>query len=161
MAKNNDQKPAKKEGYPSFPIDTSWPTEAARRNIGLIGWYKRLIQGTVALLIASSLFTFLSAYFAWSQPLPRVFATSLSGDIFEMRYADRPDLSRMQGVFQKLSAEDESKKALQEREEIRARERAIAEEKARAEALAQEELVRSEAQVVSPAVVEQGSGSAP
>ncbi len=110
---------AQRERYPVFEIDRSPAIEAARRNIGLIVWYKRLVHATLALLAMSSLFTLMSVYFAWSQPLPKVYATSLTGEVFELRYAREPNLGIMQKAFQRLSAEDESKKSLRESEEAR------------------------------------------
>lgn len=102
----------KREPYPRFELDRGIAAEAARRNIEIIVWYKRLISATLGLLWVAAAFTVLAAIFAWRQPLPQLYASGLDGALMEIPYVRDPRDPDLEALRGGLTREQESQKKL-------------------------------------------------
>lgn len=75
-----------RESYPKVLIDRGVAAESSRRNIEIIVWYKRLINVTLGLLVATFFFTVISVLFAFFQPLPELYSTALDGGLRSVKF---------------------------------------------------------------------------
>lgn len=113
-AKKDDSKISKNRAdpYPVEVINRGMLIESARRNITTIIWYKRLITGTFALLIASAAFTLIAALCAWRQPAPKVYASAIDGPLYEINFSRTGSGNELSELMSLLNAEQDSKNKL-------------------------------------------------
>lgn len=92
MVKKNvsSPSPVAREPYPRFKIDRSFAIEAARRNIEIVVWYRRLINATLALVAAACLFSLLAVGFAVLQSPPKLYGSALDGALRSIDYVRQP-----------------------------------------------------------------------
>lgn len=97
MAKNNitSPRPVVRDPYPRIAFDRSFAMEAARRNIEIIVWYRRLINATLALVVAAGLFSLLAVGFAVLQPPPKLYGSALDGALRQIDYVRKPGDPRL------------------------------------------------------------------
>ena len=91
--------------YPVVEIDRSMAIEAGRRNTSIIIWYKRLIDATIVLTIASILFTMIAVIFAFSQPMPDLYGSALDGSLRRLDYVREKSDPRLQTMRSALLTE--------------------------------------------------------
>lgn len=104
------------ERYPRVEIDRSFSAESSRRNIDVIVWYKRLINATLGLLIASCVFTIIAVVFAFAQPMPALYGSSIDGGLRSLQYVRSSSDPNIKNMMQSLVAEDVSRQALLDRQ---------------------------------------------
>lgn len=104
--------PAQREMYPRVDIDRSVAAEASRRNIEIIVWYKRLINATLGLLVASIMFTLVAVLFAAIQPMPALYGTALDGALRPISYVRDSKDPRLEELRASLVSEQMSRKEL-------------------------------------------------
>jgi len=104
------------ERYPRVVIDRSFSAESSRRNIDVIVWYKRLITATLGLLISSCVFTVIAVIFAFTQPLPALYGSSIDGGLRRLQYVRSSNDPDIKNMMQSLVAEDVSRQALLDRQ---------------------------------------------
>lgn len=115
-AKTGKQDPKIPERYPRIAIDRSFSAEASRRNIDVIVWYKRLINATLGLLVASCIFTIIAVIFAFAQPMPELYGSSIDGGLRRLQYVRSSGDPNIKSMMQSLVAEDISRQALLDRQ---------------------------------------------
>lgn len=106
------RKKVKNVAYEVYSIDRGVAAEAARRNISIIVWYKRLIDSTLALLAASIIFTLIAISFASIQPLPKIYASSYDGTLREIEYVRDLRDPKLANLRAGLSREKDSRARL-------------------------------------------------
>jgi hypothetical protein len=112
-----DEANVAREPYLRIPIDRSVAAESSRRNVSVIVWYKRLIDATLGLLIASAVFVFISIFFAWTQPAPELYGTASDGGLRAIDYVRSGSDPRLGKMRQDLAAEESSRAILADRRE--------------------------------------------
>lgn len=105
------------EPYPREPLDLGIAAEAARRNVDLVVWYKRLIDSTLGLLAASIIFAAITIIFAWLQPLPKLYGSALDGGLRPIDYVRSSQDPRLTQMRQQLLAEEASRSRLADQQQ--------------------------------------------
>ena len=99
------------EVYPKETLDLDALSEANRRNLGLVLWYKRIINSIILLLGFSGTCIAISTSFAFVQPLPDLYASSQDGVLYRLEYDENADMASISEKVKQLTMEESSKKA--------------------------------------------------
>ena len=99
------------EAYPKETLDLDALSEANRRNLGLVLWYKRIINMIILLLGFSGMCIAISTSFAYVQPLPDLYASSQDGVLYRLEYDESADMASISEKVKLLTMEESSKKS--------------------------------------------------